>query len=94
MIFHFLSLCVFISIQIIGWIIRLKDKKSITISNAFQKMLQESNCKPSKIWVDKGSEFYNRLMKSLLQDNGIELYSAHNEGKFVITEIFIRTLKN
>ena len=44
--------------------------------------------------MDKGSEFYNRLMKSLLQDNGIELYSAHNEGKFVITEIFIRTLKN
>ena len=72
----------------------LKDEKSITIPNAFQKMLQESNCKPSKIWVDKGSEFYNRLMKSLLQDNGIELYSAHNEGKFVITEIFIRTLKN
>ena len=94
MIFHFLSLCVFISIQIIGWIIPLKDKKSITIPNAFQKILQESNCKPSKIWVDKGSEFYNRLMKSLLQDNGIELYSAHNEGKFVIAEIFIRTLKN
>ena len=57
-------------------------------------MLQESNCKPSKIWVDKGSEFYNRLMKSLLQDNCIELYSAHNEGKSVIAKIFIRTLKN
>ena len=44
--------------------------------------------------MDKGSEFYNRLMKSLLQDNCIELHSANNEGKSVIAKIFIRTLKN
>ena len=33
-------------------------------------------------------------MKSWLQDNGIEMYSTHNEGKSVVAEIFIRTLKN
>ena len=42
----------------------LKDKKGITITNAFQKILDESNWKPNRIWVDKGNKFYNRSMKS------------------------------
>ena len=46
------------------------------------------------MWVDKGSEFYNRSMKSWLQDNNIEMYSIHNEGKSVVAERFIRTLEN
>ena len=41
-----------------------KTQKGITITNAFQKILDESNRKPNKMWVDKDSEFYNRLMKS------------------------------
>ena len=45
-------------------VIPLKDKKGITITNAFQKIFDESNRKPDKIWVDKGSRFYNRSMKS------------------------------
>ena len=45
----------------------MKDKKGITITIAFQKILDESNCKPNKIWVDKGSEFYDRTMKSWLE---------------------------
>ena len=60
----------------------------------FQKILKESDTKPSKIWVDRGSEFYNRSMKSWLEKNGIELYSTHNKGKYVIAERFIRALKN
>ena len=44
--------------------------------------------------VDKGSEFYNRSMKSWLKDNDIEIYSKNNEGKSVIAETFIKTLKN
>ena len=50
-----------------AWVIPLKDKKGISITNAFQKNLKESNRKPNKIWVDKGSEFYNRSMKSGLE---------------------------
>ena len=80
-------------------VIPLKDKKRITITNAFQKNLNEntsqnSKHKPNKIRVDKGTEFYNRSMKSFLQSNDIEMYSTHNEGKSVIAERFIRTLKN
>ena len=53
-----------------------------------------SDCKPNKIWVDKGSEFYNSSFKKWLKDNDIEMYSIHNKGKSVVPERFIRTLKN
>ena len=43
--------------------------------------------------MNKGSEFYNRSMKSCLQDNNIEVHSTNNERKSVIAETFIRTLK-
>ena len=76
-----------------AWVIPLKDKKGIRITNAFQKILKESDRKPNKIWVDKGSEFYNRSMKSWLEKNYIQMYSTHNEGKSVVAEKFIRTLK-
>ena len=33
-------------------------------------------------------------MKSWLEKNAVEMYSTHNEGKSVVSEIFIRTLKN
>ena len=71
----------------------------MSIVNAFQKILDDSTelhskRKPNKIWVDKRSEFYNRSMKSWLGKNHIEMYSTHNEGKSVVAERFIRTLKN
>ena len=72
----------------------MKDKRGITITNAFQKILDESNRKPNKIWVDKGSEVYNRLMKLWLENNDTEIYSTHNEGEAVVAERFIGTLKN
>ena len=46
-----------------AWVIPLKDKKGITITNALQKILHESNKKRNKIWVDKSSEFYNVSIK-------------------------------
>ena len=47
----------------------------------------------TKMWVDKGSEFYNSPFKKWLKDNAIAIYSIHNEGKSVFAERFIRTLK-
>ena len=72
----------------------MKDKKGIIITNALQKISRESNCKLNKIWVVKDREFYNRSIKSWLEKNAIEMYSTHNEGKSVIAERSIRTLKN
>ena len=73
--------------------IPLKDKKGIKITNAFQKFFDESNCKPNKILVNKDSECYSRSRKSWLEKNDIEMYWKHNEGKYVVAERFIRTLK-
>ena len=50
--------------------------------------------KPNKIWVDQGSEFYNKSFTDFLKINNIEMYSTYNEGKSVVAERFIRTLKN
>ena len=64
--FRFL-LCVIHIYSKYAWVVPLKNKKGITITNAFQKILKESNRKSNKIWVDKGSEFYNESMKSWLE---------------------------
>ena len=72
----------------------LKHKKGISIVNAFNKIIKQSNRKPNKIWVDQGGEFYNRVFKKWLSDNNIIMYSTYNEGKSVVAERFIRTLKN
>ena len=77
-----------------AWVIPLKDKKGISIVNAFHKILKESNNKTNNIWVDKGSEFDNSFFKKWLKDNDIEMYSTNNEGKSVIAERFIKKLKN
>ena len=71
-----------------------KDKKGTSIVNAFKKILIDSNRKPNKIWVDQGSEFYNKSFKGFLKINIIEMYSTYNEGKSVVAERFIRTFKN
>ena len=91
--FRFL-LCVIDIFSKYAWVVPLKDKKGISIVNAFEKILKESNRKPNKTWVDKGSEFYNNSFKKCLEDNNIEMYSTHNEEKSVIAERFIRILKN
>ena len=91
--FRFL-LCVIDIFSKYAWVVPLKDKKGVSIVDAFQKILKESNRKPNKICVDKGSEFYNNYFKKWFEDNDFEMYSIHNEGKSVVAERFIRTLNN
>ena len=87
-------LCVIHLFSKYAFVVPLKDKKGINIVNAFQSVLNKSKRKPNKIWVDKGSEFYNASFKKWLQDNDIVMYSTNNEGKSVVAERFIRTLKS
>ena len=77
-----------------AFVVPLKDKKGISIVNAFNKIIKQSNKKPNKIWVDQEGEFYNHNFKKWLSDNDIITYSTYNEGKSVVAERFIRTLKN
>ena len=60
--FRFL-LCVIDIFSKYFWVVPLKDKNGASIVNAFQKILDDSNRKPNKIWVDKGSEFYKSSFK-------------------------------
>ena len=86
-------LCVIDIFSKYAWVVPLKDKKGVNIVKAFQIILKQSNRKPNKIWIDKGPEFYNAYFKKWLRDNNIVMYSTHNEGKSVVAERFIRTLK-
>ena len=80
-------LCVFDIFSRYSWVIPLKNKK-----RRFEK--KNSKRKPNKIWVGHGSEFYNNKFKKFLKENEIETYSTNNEGKSVVAERFIKTLKN
>ena len=91
--FRFLS-CVIDIFSKYASVISLKDEKDISIVNASQKILKQSNRKPNKVWVDKGSKFYNNSFKKWLQDNDIVMYSINNKDKSVVAERFIRTIKN
>ena len=72
-----------------AFVIPLKDEKGISIVNAFNKIIKQSNSrKPNKIWVDQGR------VKKWLSDSDIIMHSTYNEGKSVVAERFIRTLKN
>ena len=59
-----------------------------------KKILSDSDRKPNKIWVDRGSEFYNKYFKDFLKINNIEMYSTYDEVKFIVAARFIRTLKD
>ena len=75
-----------------AWVVPIKDKRGITIVNAFQKLISKVH-KPNKIWVDQGGEFYNKILKRFLKINNIKMYSTYNEGKSAVAEKYIRTLK-
>ena len=87
------SLCVIDVFTKYAWIKPLKYKKDKTVFNAFIKIVNESNCKPTKVWVDQERESSNKLMQEWLDNNDILMYSTYNEGKTLIAERFIKISK-
>ena len=74
-------------------VIPLKDKRGITIKNALEKIFKQR--KPKFLWTDRGTEFYNKQVQDLLNENNIKLYSTNNsEIKSAVIERFNRTFKN
>ena len=86
-------LCVIDVFSKYAWVKPSKYKKGKTVVNAFIEIVNESNRKPNKLWIDQRKEFYNKLMQEWLKNNNALIYSIHDEGKSVITERFIKTLK-
>ena len=74
-----------------GWIVVLKDKKTESVSLAFEHTFKKSKRKPEKLWTDKGSEFISKHFKEFLKKNKIKLY--HTEKSSVI-ERWNKTMKN
>ena len=57
-----------------AWVKPLKDKKGKTVLNVFIEIINESNRKPNKLWVDQGREFYNKW----LENNFLQEYLENN----------------
>ena len=75
------------------WVVPVNSKRVVTITNAFQKILDEPNSKPNIIWLNKDSEVYSKLINSCRYDNDIEIYAIFNQGKSVVARRFIKMLK-
>ena len=76
-----------------GWIRGLKDKKTETVSKAFDDIFK-SKRKPQMLWTDKGSEFISKHFKDFLKREGIKLYHTENEEKSSVVERWNKTMKN
>ena len=87
-------LCVIDVFTTYAWVKPLEDKKGKTVPNVFIAIVNESNCKPNKLRVYQGRELYNKSMREWFNNNDILMLSTHNEGKSVIAERFIKTLKS
>ena len=74
-----------------AWAMALKNKSGKTLETAFETFLSER--RPLKLHTDKGSEFYNKNFKGLLDKYKIKMYSTESELKACIVERFNRTLK-
>ena len=77
-----------------GWIKPLKDKKTESVSKAFDEIFKKSKRKPSMLWTDKGSEFISKHYKEFLNKARIKLYHTENEEKSSVVERWNRTMKN
>ena len=77
-----------------GWIVPLKDKKTESVTSAFDHIFKKSKRKPEKLWTDKGSEFISKHFKEFLKKNFIKLYHTENEEKSSIVERWNKTMKN
>ncbi|PFX11699.1 putative uncharacterized transposon-derived protein F54H12.3 [Stylophora pistillata] len=75
-----------------GWIVPLKNKKGESVAEGFEKIFTEERV-PKRLWVDKGSEYYNSHVKDLMKTKGVEMYSTENEEKSSVCERWNRTIK-
>ena len=70
-----------------GWIVPGKE-----VEQTFRKLFLSGH--PSRLWTDKGIEFYNQQLKAVLAVNNVMLYSTEKEEKSSIVEGCNRTMKN
>jgi hypothetical protein len=75
-----------------GWAVGLKSKTGLAVREGLEKIFEKRT--PKKLWVDKGSEYYNKNVSDLLEKRGIEIYSTENDEKCSVVERWNRTIKS
>ena len=75
-----------------GWMLPIKNKTGECVAQALNIIFQQGRS-PSRLWTDKGKEFYNRNVQNLLDKYKILLYSTENEEKASVVERWNRTMK-
>ena len=76
------------------WAVPLKNKMATTVLFAVEAVVSKSKRIPEKVWLDQGSEFYNKQFQAWANDNNIVMYSTHGESKSVVVERWVRSLKD
>ena len=76
-----------------AWAKPLRNKSGIVTARNLEDIFLTSKRSPSKLWADRGTEFYNVNVQEVLKRYNIKLYSTYNEPKSAIAERFIRTLR-
>ena len=76
-----------------GWVVPLKTK-TVKVALALQKLFTTTNARPSRLWTDKGTEFYNQQLNRVLTAINVTLYSKENVEKSSVVGRWNRTMKN
>ena len=71
----------------------MKTKTGKDVAMVFQKLLTTANARPSRLWTDNGTEFYNQQLRNVLTANNVTSYSTENEEKSSVVERWNRTMK-
>ena len=72
----------------------IKDKKSETLSKVLDDYLTSSSYNYSRLWVDRGGEYYNNKVQKICQKHNVKMYSVHNyKMKASYSERVIKTIK-
>ena len=76
-----------------AWVIPLKRKTGTALVAGFEDIFASTERRPQTVRADKGGEFVNAKVKTLLTEHGIHFFVSQNEVKAAIVERFQRTLK-
>ena len=87
-------LCIIDVFTKFAWAVPLKNKMAATVLFAVEAVVSKSKRIPEKVWLDHGSEFYNKQFQAWAKDNNIVMYSTHGESKSVVVERWVRSLKD
>ena len=75
------------------WVVPLRSKSGKALAEAFKHVYQDSKRRPNELWVDEGTEFYNREVRQVLDSYNITLYSVISPTKAGLAERAVRTFK-